>query len=226
MCIDEELQELFNKQYQEYKFFKDNGDSYNHQKDFFKSLICYKACINHYPNQITELILIGNTYYQGLKPRNMNMANHYFCLAERMFDEFDICESLYEPYIDFYYNYFWDNPTSKTNPKNQCRQKYKEAKVALENNDIALAINLFEEAKDLGDNRAYYMLGKIYESTDINKAFKYYYQGVLEDSGRCYRAIMKFYEKGIIVEKDEVIVKALKRICKLYYIFQNKVNKC
>ena len=51
MCIDEELQELFNKQYQEYKFFKDNGDAYNHQKDFFKSLICYKACIDHYPNE-------------------------------------------------------------------------------------------------------------------------------------------------------------------------------
>ena len=78
----------------------------------------------------------------------------------------------------------------------------------------------------LDDNNNYYKIGMKYlNDNDYNNAYDSFFKGILLDQKKCYKSLIMFYSKGIVVEKDIIISGALKSIYNSKIIFKKDIDK-
>ena len=65
---------------------------------------------------------------------------------------------------------------------------------------------------------------KYLDNNDYKNAYDSFFKGILLDQKRCFKALSMFYQKGIIVEKDIFIVRALKDIYNSKLVFDKKID--
>ena len=76
----------------------------------------------------------------------------------------------------------------------------------------------------LKDKNNYYEIGISYVNNNDMKAYEAFIKGFLLDQKKCFKLLASFYKRGIIVEKDNVIYKALTDSYKSKFLFKKFID--
>lgn len=199
-------------------------DIYHRLKEYdLEYSLCFKA--------IKEIVYSPQMFYTQL-------ADLY---SNNKFDKYDIVKSLiyYKASIGSFRNFTSTLEVAKIynsifKNKYMAQEYVKLFKKQEEYNDLCFSlfedywslIHKYESSNyKLNDNNNYYKIGMKYlDNNDYKNAYDLFFKGILLDQKRCFKALIMFYQKGIIVEKDIFIVRALKDIYNSKLIFDKNID--
>lgn len=200
-------------------------DIYHRLKEYdLEYELCLKA--------INEKVYSQQIYYTYL-------ASVY---SNKKFLKYDILKSLifYKASIGKYRNFTSTLETAKIynsvyKNKYMSQEYIRLFKKQEEYNDLCFSLfedywSLIHKYEDsnyiLKDKNNYYEIGKKYlDNNDYINAYDLFKKGFLLDQKKCFKALAQFYKKGIVVEKDITLYKALIDITKSCVIFEKDFVK-